>query len=138
LLADWNDCLELGHDGETVFVAMQLRYALKTYIEINGMFGNTDEISGQKATSKSSMPVLTSIAGTVSGTSCFPFRWYRIRFKTKRRRKLLAQPAGMVGNQRPCFARKSQSALKAVRERLATDCGVMVCAPPYIKADVAL
>ena len=31
LLADWNDCLELGHDGETVFVALQLRYALTTY-----------------------------------------------------------------------------------------------------------
>jgi cellobiose phosphorylase len=34
LKADWNDCLELGQQGETVFVAFQLRFALQTYIEI--------------------------------------------------------------------------------------------------------
>jgi cellobiose phosphorylase len=34
LSADWNDCLVLGHEGESVFVAFQLRYALKTYTDI--------------------------------------------------------------------------------------------------------
>ena len=34
LKADWNDCLVLGAKGETVFVAMQLRYALTVYIDI--------------------------------------------------------------------------------------------------------
>jgi N,N'-diacetylchitobiose phosphorylase len=34
LSADWNDCLVLGHKGESVFVAFQLRHALKTFIEI--------------------------------------------------------------------------------------------------------
>ena len=32
--ADWNDCLELGQKGETVFMGFQLRYALKIYEEI--------------------------------------------------------------------------------------------------------
>ena len=42
--ADWNDCLELGHDGETVFVAFQLRFALKTYIEICGLMNKHEEV----------------------------------------------------------------------------------------------
>ncbi len=30
LHADWNDCIRLGEKGETVFVAMQLRYGLRS------------------------------------------------------------------------------------------------------------
>lgn len=44
LAADWNDCLVLGQKGETVFVALQLRFALKTYIEINNMLRRPEEI----------------------------------------------------------------------------------------------
>ena len=43
LHADWNDCLKFGHDGETTFVAMQLRFALKTYIDICQLLGNKTE-----------------------------------------------------------------------------------------------
>lgn len=45
LAADWNDCLVLGQKGESVFVAFQVRFALKTYIEICQMFNNTDEVT---------------------------------------------------------------------------------------------
>jgi cellobiose phosphorylase len=49
LAADWNDCLVLGQKGETVFVALQLRYALKTYIEIGTLLKKNKEIEwGQK------------------------------------------------------------------------------------------
>ena len=34
LFADWNDCLRLGTGGTSVFVALQVRYGLTTYIEI--------------------------------------------------------------------------------------------------------
>jgi cellobiose phosphorylase len=44
LAADWNDCLVLGQKGETVFVALQLRYALKTYIEICEMLHEDSEV----------------------------------------------------------------------------------------------
>lgn len=43
LSADWNDCLQLGFGGETIFVALQLRYALKTYIEICDFLNETEE-----------------------------------------------------------------------------------------------
>ncbi|MCK4746515.1 MAG: hypothetical protein KAT15_05745, partial [Bacteroidales bacterium] len=35
LKADWNDCLQFGDNGESVFVAMQLRLALREYVEIS-------------------------------------------------------------------------------------------------------
>jgi cellobiose phosphorylase len=34
LKADWNDCLKFGHNGESGFVALQLRYALNEYSKI--------------------------------------------------------------------------------------------------------
>jgi len=43
LSADWNDCLCLGIDGESTFVAFQLRYALKTYSEIAELLSKQDE-----------------------------------------------------------------------------------------------
>jgi cellobiose phosphorylase len=39
LAADWNDCLRFGYDGESVFVAMQLRLALSVYIEVAELLG---------------------------------------------------------------------------------------------------
>jgi N,N'-diacetylchitobiose phosphorylase len=32
LFADWNDCIRLGDQGESIFVAFQLRYALAVYL----------------------------------------------------------------------------------------------------------
>ena len=43
LSADWNDCLVLGQKGESVFVAFQLRFALKTYIEITRQLNLKEE-----------------------------------------------------------------------------------------------
>ena len=43
LAADWNDCVQLGQKGESVFVAFQLRYALKVYSEICGFLEKEDE-----------------------------------------------------------------------------------------------
>ena len=48
LSADWNDCLQLGHDGETIFVAFQLRFALREYIEICTMLNKPQEVGWAK------------------------------------------------------------------------------------------
>jgi cellobiose phosphorylase len=42
--ADWNDCLNLGERGESVFVAFQIRYGLTVYAEIAEMLGKPDEV----------------------------------------------------------------------------------------------
>jgi cellobiose phosphorylase len=42
--ADWNDCLNLGVHGESVFVAFQLRYGLTVYAEIAEILGKPHEV----------------------------------------------------------------------------------------------
>jgi len=136
LLADWNDCLELGHDGETVFVAMQLRYALKTYIEINELFSNVVEIEWAKSN-------LTTLDENIE-KHCWDGDWYvrAFRFdgsvfgsKQNEEGSCWLNPQTWSVLSGHAVPEKAESALMAVRENLATDCGVMVCAPPYQKAD---
>ena len=42
LYADWNDCLRLGANGESSFVAMQFYYALTILEEFAGYMKDTD------------------------------------------------------------------------------------------------
>ncbi|HPR33033.1 MAG TPA: hypothetical protein PLK12_13090 [Prolixibacteraceae bacterium] len=136
LLADWNDCLELGHDGETVFVAMQLRYALKTYIEINEKFGQQSEIDWAK---KHLQQLDENIEKHAWDDAWYvrAFRFDGTVFGSKQNEEgrcwLNPQTWSVIsGHASPEQAR---SALNAVREQLATDCGVMICAPPYEKTN---
>ncbi|OJF77454.1 MAG: N,N'-diacetylchitobiose phosphorylase [Treponema sp. CETP13] len=52
LHADWNDCLRLGENGESTFVAMQLYYAMKLMLEWAKMRNDTEYSSfiSKKAT----------------------------------------------------------------------------------------
>ncbi len=34
MYADWNDCLRFGPKGESIFVSLQLRFALAKYMEV--------------------------------------------------------------------------------------------------------
>jgi len=43
LKADWNDCVQMGYNGESVMVAFQLRYALTVYADIAERLGETAE-----------------------------------------------------------------------------------------------
>jgi N,N'-diacetylchitobiose phosphorylase len=43
LEADWNDCIRLGERGESVFVAMQVRFGLTVYSEICERLGRAAE-----------------------------------------------------------------------------------------------
>ncbi len=136
LQADWNDCLELGHDGETVFVAMQLRYALKTYIEINEMFGKNDEVEWAKTN-------LATLDENID-KHCWDGDWYvrAFRFdvsvfgsKTNDEGNYWLNPQTWSVISGHASAGKAKKAIQTVRDKLATDCGVMVCAPPYEKTD---
>lgn len=43
LIADWNDCIKLGANGESIFVSLQLRLGLKVYAEIAEFLGEKAE-----------------------------------------------------------------------------------------------
>jgi N,N'-diacetylchitobiose phosphorylase len=136
LLADWNDCLELGHDGETVFVAMQLRYALKTYIEICGLIEVEDEINWAKQ-------LLENLDKNID-EHAWDGEWYLRAFrfdgtkfgsKENEEGSLWLNPQTwsiLSGHASPP---KAKLAAEAVREKLASEYGIVVCAPPYEKTD---
>lgn len=135
LSADWNDCLELGQNGETVFVAMQLRYALKTYIEIAEMLDKTSEL--EWATEK--LEILDKNIDEHTWDGEYYLRAYRddgMKFGSKEsdEGKLWLNPQTWAVYSGHATAEKAQMAMEAVNKRLASKHGVTVC-EPYEFAD---
>ena len=137
LLADWNDCLKLGYKGESVFVAFQLRLALKTYGEISSAFGMADE----QAWAEVELGALDKKIAAV----CWDGDWFiwaiaedGTVFGTKN------YPEGQVYLNTQAWAilsgaateDQAAKALATVRSRLASEWGVAMCAPPFEKTSV--
>ncbi len=137
LLADWNDALKLGYKGESVFVAFQLRLALVTYADICGGLGfGSEKRWAEKELASLDEKIarvcwdggwfIWAIAedGTVYGTKNYPEGQVYLNTQAW---------AIISGAATPEQARQ---ALGAVRERLASDWGVAMCAPPFEKTSV--
>jgi len=136
LHADWNDCLELGHNGETVFVAFQLRYALKTYIEICEMLGKPDEIQWAKG----HLETLDKNLQKHAWDGDWFIRAYRydgMKFGSRENEEgsLWLNPQSWSVLSGHSTQEQAEKAIKAVRERLETDYGIMICDPPFEKTD---
>lgn len=139
LLADWNDCLELGQDGETVFVAMQLRYALATYIEISTMKLLDQEVSWAEQH-------LQTLDNNLD-EHAWDGEWYRRALRVdgfvfgasdSEEASIFLNPqtwAVLSGHASPD---KANAAMNSVNERLATDAGLMVLDPPVTKLDPSI
>jgi cellobiose phosphorylase len=132
LSADWNDCLRLGTKGESIFVSLQLRYALKTYIEICGMFKKTAEV-------KWAQKQLASFDKKLDRFG-WDGKWYVRAYKESgekigsRENKqgsiyLNPQSWGVISGH--ADAGKAEEAMSQVHKQLSTDYGLMLCAPPY-------
>ncbi|MDI6402389.1 hypothetical protein QLX67_10295, partial [Balneolaceae bacterium ANBcel3] len=140
LLADWNDCLELGHGGETVFVALQLYYALGVYAEVAGMLGQTHE----KVWALEQKELLN----THIEKHAWDGEWYLRAYSESgqvfgshknEEGSLWLNPqtwsviSGHAGNND-----RQDQVMGKVKERLATDYGIMICDPPYTKEDLTV
>jgi N,N'-diacetylchitobiose phosphorylase len=136
LFADWNDCLELGHDGETIFVAFQLRYALKTYIEICEVLNKPDEIKW----AEDHLTTLDENLEKYAWDGEWYLRAYRadgLKFGSKENDEasIFFEPqpwavlSGHTGKER------SKQLMDVVRDRLSTDYGLMIVDPPVEKTD---
>ena len=137
LLADWNDCLKLGYYGESVFVAFQVRFGLGVYAEIATRLGKHDEAGWaieqqaildaviQKHTWDGSW-FIWAIAedGTVYGTK--QASEGSIYLNTQ----LWSVISGSATPQ------QEKQCLEAVKEKLATPHGLMLTAPPFVKASI--
>jgi cellobiose phosphorylase len=139
LLADWNDCLKLGYNGESVFVAFQLRLALKTYAAIAGSLA----LPAEAAWAETELAALDCKIAAV----CWDGNWFiwaiaedGTVFGTK------DYPEGQVYLNTQAWAilsgaatpQQSARALATVRERLATEWGVAICDPPFENTPVSI
>jgi N,N'-diacetylchitobiose phosphorylase len=136
LYADWNDCLELGHHGETVFVAFQLRYALKTYIEICELLNKSDE----KRWAQKHLEILDKNLQKHAWDGEWFIRAYRydgMKFGSEENEEgsLWLNPQSWSVLSGHASPEQAKMVMKAVRERLATEYGIIIVDPPYEKTD---
>jgi N,N'-diacetylchitobiose phosphorylase len=137
LSADWNDCLVLGQKGESVFVAFQLRYALKTYIDISRQLNLKEE----QEWAAGELKKLDDNIEKHAWDGEWYLRAYRhdgLKYGAK------ADEEGSLWLNPQTWAVLSGHADKAVSEkimdhvnkRLATEYGLVIIDPPYKKADL--
>ena len=140
LLADWNDCLELGQDGETVFVAMQLRFALATYIEICTMKG---ELESEISWAQGHLDTLDKNLDEHTWDG----EWYRRALradgfvfgsKESEEASIFLNPQTWSVLSGHASEEKAKLAMDSVNEHLATDAGLMVLDPPVTKLDPSI
>lgn len=136
LLADWNDCLKFGHDGETTFVAMQLRFAMKTYMDICKFLNYEEEV-------KWVSPILTTLDENIQKYAWdgeWFLRGYRsdgFKFGSKESEEgqIFMNPQTWAVISGAATEEQKISALQNMDARLSTDYGIMLCDPPYTHTD---
>lgn len=136
LLADWNDCLKFGHNGETTFVAMQLRFALKTYLEIC-------ELLGERAQAAWAKPLLVKLDENIQKYAWdgeWFLRGYRfdgLKFGSKENEEgqIFMNPQVWAVISGTATDEQKILSLQNMNNHLATDYGIMLCDPPYTETD---
>lgn len=137
LSADWNDCIRLGANGETVMVAFQLRFALSTYAEICAAVGETRE----KMWAEDKLAAFD----TRIETHCWDGDWYLRGFgddgikygsaeQTEGRIFLNTQTWAVFSGH--AKGARAATAMASVEKHLATDHGVMLCTPPFVETSM--
>ncbi len=138
LFADWNDCLELGPTGESLFVAFQMRLAFKTYIEICTMMDKSGEVAWAEAQ-------LDLLDRTID-KEAWDGEWYVRAFRDdgltygSRRNDegfifLNPQSWAVISGHAP--KEKAETVMNAVEKHLASEYGIAVC-DPFAKTDFGI
>lgn len=136
LSADWNDCLKFGHDGESVFVAMQLRFALKIYIDIC----HTLSIGEEADWASQQLAILDDNLQRYAWDGEWYLRGYRadgFKFGSSESEEgqIFMNPQVWAIMSEASTKEQNQLLLRNMRERLATEYGLMICSPPYTHTD---
>lgn len=136
LLADWNDTLVLGHHGESVFVAFQLRYALQTYIDIC----DTKRIASEVDWAKPHLEQLDRNIDRHAWDGEWYLRAYRedgLKFGSKENAEatIFLNPQSWAVYSGHADSEKAKQCMQALRDRLSTEHGIMICEPPIITMD---
>lgn len=139
LMADWNDCLKFGHTGETIFVAMQLRLALKVYMEASQLVKN----AGEESWGKEQLVSLDEKIQKHAWDGEWFMRGYRfdgLKFGSRDvpEGQLFLNPQVWSVISEAATPQQAKTAMRKVQERLATDYGIMICDPPYTNSDYTI
>ncbi|MEZ5277245.1 MAG: N,N'-diacetylchitobiose phosphorylase [Opitutaceae bacterium] len=137
LSADWNDCLRLGYHGESLFVAFQVRLGLSVYAEIAERLGQEEE-AVWACSRREALDALIQ-------EHCWDGEWFiwaigedGTIYGTKNREEgqvyLNTQVWSIISG--AATEEQSDKAMRALRENLATEYGVMLCAPPFKKIPI--
>jgi cellobiose phosphorylase len=136
LKADWNDCLKLGHKGESVFVAFQLRFAMKTYIEICRLLKEYQQIEWAENQ-------LNELDAAIH-KHCWDQDWFIRAYRedgsvigaaSQQEGSIFLNPQSWAVISGVAMKSQAEKAMDSVKKILSTDYGIMLCAPPYKTAD---
>jgi N,N'-diacetylchitobiose phosphorylase len=136
LFADWNDCLRFGYNGETVFVAMQLRLALTVYIEVARILNNNAEELWAR-------PLLEELDKNIQDNAWdggWFIRGYRVdglKFGSKDvpEGQIFLNPQTWAVISGAATRNQAQTIMKNVKDKLFTEYGLALCEPPYTNSD---
>ena len=137
LSADWNDCLRLGYNGESLFVAFQLRMGLTVYAEVAERLNKPNEASwalGRRAELDASIQAcawdgdwfIWAIGedGTVYGTKNYEEGQVYLNTQLW---SVISGAATPV---------QAERCMQAVQKYLATSYGLMLSAPPFVRTSI--
>jgi N,N'-diacetylchitobiose phosphorylase len=136
LRADWNDCLRFGHRGESVFVALQLRFALATYIETAVLLGETGEEEWAR-------PLLERLDADIQ-KHAWDGRWFMRGYRYDGMKfgsdecdegKIFLNTQTWAVLSGAASPGQAESAMNEVHGRLATRYGLALCDPPFADTD---
>lgn len=132
LKADWNDCVKMGYHGESVMVAQQVRYGLEVYGKIAGRLGMPEEAqwAGEK---------LRDVDANIQKATWDGewFLWaigpdgHRYGSKQEKEGQIYINTQVWAVISGAASDTQARSAMKAMKERLATPYGIMLSAPPF-------
>jgi N,N'-diacetylchitobiose phosphorylase len=136
LHADWNDCLRLGENGESVFVAFQLRHGLQTYIDICSLLGEPGEITW----AQSKLAALDASLETHAWDGEWYLRAFRfdgMKFGSRENDegRIFMNPQTWAVLSGHATGARAAQVMDAMITRLNTPFGVMLCSPPYVNTD---
>ncbi len=139
LAADWNDCLQLGQKGESVFVGFQLRFAFKIYLEINESLGNRNEVFW----ANDHLVVLDANLAKRAWDGKWFLRGYRengLKFGSQKNDegKIFLNPQSWAVISGHASNELGGKVMQNAHEHLWTEYGLMICDPPYEKTDISV
>jgi cellobiose phosphorylase len=136
LLADWNDCIRLGDQGESVFVAFQLRYALAVYLEVTRLLAvKEDEAWAQRNLDRLDHQLREHAWDGEWYLRAYRADGFKFGSRESREGSIFLTPQSWAVLSGHADAERSARAMQAVRGRLATEYGLMICDPPYVETD---